>query len=132
MKNVVVVAGVHGISGRASAMQWSAVPGAKVYGLSRRTAEVPAGVEEIRVDLLDRNDLQQKLGGLNDVTHIVFGAYIEKPTAKEKSEVNVAITAQPARCGGSGLAFAAAHHLLSGREGIRRGPGPVQDSGARG
>jgi nucleoside-diphosphate-sugar epimerase len=91
MKNVVVVAGVHGISGRASAIHWSAVPDAKVYGLSRRTAEVPAGVEEIRVDLLDRNDLQQKLGGLNDVTHIVFGAYIEKPSAKEKSEVNVAI-----------------------------------------
>lgn len=90
-KNVVVVAGVHGVSGSASAIQWSAVPGTKVYGLSRRAAEVPAGVEEIRVDLLDRNDVQQKLGGLKNVTHIVFGAYIEKATAQEKSEVNVAI-----------------------------------------
>jgi nucleoside-diphosphate-sugar epimerase len=90
-KQVVVIAGVHGVSGNAAAIQWSAVPGAKVYGLSRRKAEVPAGVEEIRVDLLDRADVQQKLGGLNDVTHIVFGAYIEKATAHEKSEVNVAI-----------------------------------------
>lgn len=90
-KQVVVIAGVHGVSGNAAALQWSTVPGARVYGLSRRTAEVPAGVEKIHVDLLDRTDVHQKLGGLNDVTHIVFGAYIEKPTAREKSEVNVAI-----------------------------------------
>src|ERR1700712_4166677 len=86
-KQVVLVAGVHGVSGNAAAIQWSAVPGAKVYGLSRRSVEVPPGVEEIRVDLLDRTDVQQKLGGLQDVTHIVFGAYIEKATAHEKSEV---------------------------------------------
>ncbi len=36
-------------------------------------------------------DVRQKLANIRDVTHIVFGAHIEKPTATEKSEVNVAI-----------------------------------------
>jgi nucleoside-diphosphate-sugar epimerase len=90
-KNVVVVAGVHGVSGRAAAIEWSSIPASKVYGLSRRTADLPSGVEEIRVDLLDLTDVRKKIGPLKDVTHIVFGAYIEKPTAKEKSEANVAI-----------------------------------------
>lgn len=90
-KNVVLVAGVHGVSGRTSAIEWSKAPGTKVYGLSRRMAEIPANIEAIRVDLLDRNDVKQKLGGLKDVTHIVFGAYIEKATAQEKSEANVSI-----------------------------------------
>ncbi len=90
-ENVVLVAGVHGVSGRAAAIQWGAVPGTKVYGLSRRTGEVPAGVEQVKVDLLDCNDVKQKLGQVKDATHIVFGAYIEKATPQEKSEVNVAI-----------------------------------------
>lgn len=88
---VVLVAGVHGVSGRTSAIEWSKVPRTKVYGLSRRKAEVPPNVEAIRVDLLDRNDVRQKLGELKDITHIVFGAYIERATAQEKSELNVAI-----------------------------------------
>ncbi len=88
---VVLIAGVHGVSGTGAAQQWIAVPGAKVYGLSRRKAEVPEGVEALGVDLLDREDVRRKLGRLTGVTHIVFGAYIEKPTAREKSEVNVAL-----------------------------------------
>lgn len=90
-KNIVLIAGVHGISGRAAAIEWTKVPDTKVYGLSRRQAELPEGVEGITVDLLDREDVQRKLGGLNGVTHIVFSAYIEKAGAAERSAVNVAI-----------------------------------------
>jgi nucleoside-diphosphate-sugar epimerase len=87
----VLVAGVHGVSGRAAAECWASVPGTKVYGLSRRSAPLPAGVEGICADLLDREDLQRKLGTLGSITHIVFGAYIEKLTPAERSQTNVAI-----------------------------------------
>lgn len=90
-KKVVLVAGVHGVSGRAAAEHWSAVPDAEVFGLSRRSAAVPKGVRPVIVDLLNREDAQSKLGSLPPVTHIVFGAYIEKQSAAEKSEANVAI-----------------------------------------
>ncbi len=88
---VVVVAGVHGVSGKAAAEHWRHVPDTTVYGLSRRTAPVPDGVHPITVDLLDPEDVRSKVGALQGVTHIVFGAYIEKSTAAEKSAVNVAI-----------------------------------------
>ncbi len=91
IKNVVLIAGVHGVSGRAAAEHWSSLPGTQVYGFSRRSAPLPAGVEAISGDLLDRGDLQRKLGQISGITHIVFGAYIEKPTATERSEVNVTI-----------------------------------------
>ena len=90
-RNVVLIAGVHGVSGRAAAEHWAALPGTRVYGLSRRSAPLPAGVEAIRADLLDRGDLQRKLGTLSGITHLVFGAYIERPTAAERSQANLAI-----------------------------------------
>jgi nucleoside-diphosphate-sugar epimerase len=91
IKNVVLVAGVQGVSGRAAAQHWSSISGTEVYGLSRRGAPLPAGVVPVSVDLLNIVDVRQKLEAIKDVTHIIFGAYIEKPTAVEKSEVNVAI-----------------------------------------
>jgi nucleoside-diphosphate-sugar epimerase len=90
-RNVVVVAGVHGVSGRAAAEHWSRIADTTVYGLSRRNAAIPEGVHPIRVDLLDAEDVNSKLTAVQGVTHVVFGAYIEKSTAAEKSAVNVAI-----------------------------------------
>jgi nucleoside-diphosphate-sugar epimerase len=91
VKNLVLVAGVHGVSGRAAAEHWSEVPDTRVYGLARRTAPLPAGVEGISADLLDGDDLKRKLAPVGGITHIVFGAYLEKPSAAERSEANVAI-----------------------------------------
>jgi nucleoside-diphosphate-sugar epimerase len=90
-KNVVLVTGIHGVSGRAAARHWASIPDTRVYGLSRRSAPLPDGVEGIIADLLDPDDLRNKLGTIGGMTHIVFAAYIEKPTAVERSEVNVAI-----------------------------------------
>ena len=87
----VLVAGAHGVIGRAAASHLAGQPDTKVYGLSRRTGGGLAGVEEVSVDLLKVDDVRAKLGQISDVTHIVFGAYIEKETAAEKSTVNVAI-----------------------------------------
>src|ERR1700687_6039419 len=90
-RNTVLVAGVHGVSGRAAAEHWAALPGTQVYGLGRRSAPLAAGVGGISADLLDRDDLQRKLGKIRGITHIVFGAYVEKPSAAERSESNLAI-----------------------------------------
>ncbi len=90
-QNTVLVAGVHGVSGRAAAEHWVSLPNTRVIGLSRRSAPMSAGVEGISADLLDRGDLQRKLGKISRITHIVFGAYVEKPSAAERIQTNVAI-----------------------------------------
>ena len=99
IQNVVLIAGVHGVSGRTPAEHWASVPGTRVYGLSRRSAPLPAGVDAIYADLLDRKNLQLKLEQISGITHIVFGAYIERPTATERSEANVGYPEELARCG---------------------------------
>ena len=87
---VVLVAGVHGVIGRAAAEHFSRQPGTKVYGLSRRGGEL-ANVEHLSVDLLAPDEVRAKLEGVTDVTHVIFGSYVEKPTAGERSAVNVAL-----------------------------------------
>jgi nucleoside-diphosphate-sugar epimerase len=89
--NTVLVAGVHGVSGRAAAEHWACLPGTQVYGLARRSAPLPAGVEGISADLLNPDDLHRKLGKIGGITHVVFGAYVEKPSPAEAIEANVAI-----------------------------------------
>jgi nucleoside-diphosphate-sugar epimerase len=91
MQRKVLVAGVHGVIGRAAALHLAKQAGTEVIGLSRRDAPVAGGVRTISVDLLDAAGTARALSVVRDVTHIVFGAYIEKPTAAEKSAVNVAI-----------------------------------------
>jgi nucleoside-diphosphate-sugar epimerase len=90
-KKVVIVAGAQGVTGRAAAIHLAQQPDTIVIGLSRRSELAIPGIETIPVDLLNLEDVQAKLGSRTDVTHIVFGAYIEKATPAEKSEANVAI-----------------------------------------
>ena len=61
IKNVVLIAGVHGVSDRAAAEHWISIPGTRVYGLSRRSAPLPPGVEAVSADLFDRDDVERKL-----------------------------------------------------------------------
>ena len=88
---VVVIAGANGVSGRAAAQHFVRQPETIVHALSRRTDGHVGGVRPVRVDLLDPADVGEKLGGLTNATHVVFGAYVEKPTAAERSAVNVGI-----------------------------------------
>ncbi|POR41812.1 SDR family oxidoreductase [Methylobacterium sp. V23] len=91
MQRKVLVAGAQGVIGRAAAIRLAAQPETTVLGLSRRTEPAIPNVEAVSVDLLDPARVRESLGEVRDVTHIVFGAYIEKQTAAEKSTVNVAI-----------------------------------------
>ena len=91
MHRKVLVAGAHGVIGRAAALRLSAQPDTEVFGLSRRAEPALSGVTAVSVDLLDLAQVHERLSDIRDVTHIVFGAYIEKQTAAEKSQFNVAI-----------------------------------------
>ncbi len=87
----ILVTGSQGVIGRGAAIHFAAQPNTRVIGLSRRAHSGLDGVEEVAVDLLDSGSIRSKLQGLSGITHVVFGAYVEKPTAAEKSDVNVAL-----------------------------------------
>ena len=87
----ILVAGSQGVTGRAAALHLAAQPGTEVHALSRRTSGDLGRAAEVSVDLLRPAEVRARLGGLRDVTHVVFAAYVEKATAAEKSEVNLAL-----------------------------------------
>jgi nucleoside-diphosphate-sugar epimerase len=92
-RKTVLVAGAQGVIGRAAAEHFSKDAGTTVYGISRRPVEGLDNVRAITADLLDPADTAKKLARLSDVTHVVFGAYVEKPMPTERSAVNVALLA---------------------------------------
>jgi nucleoside-diphosphate-sugar epimerase len=88
---VVLVTGAQGVSGRAVVDHYSKQPNSRVYGLSRRTSVNSNSIEHISVDLLDADDIKTKLSPIPGVTHLFFGAYVDKQDPKEKSSANVAL-----------------------------------------
>src|ERR1700728_2797888 len=90
-QRTVIVTGAQGLSGAAVLKRYAALPGATVYGVSRRPIENDGNVRNISVDLLNPDDVKAKLSHLRETTHLFFGAYIDKQNAAEKSEVNVRI-----------------------------------------
>src|SRR5260370_19083143 len=90
-KRSVLIAGAQGVIGRAAAEHFSSLPGTKVYGLSRRRLEEIPGAVPINVDLLSPEDVERAIAPLKDVTHIVFGAYVEKDPTGERRAVNLSV-----------------------------------------
>jgi nucleoside-diphosphate-sugar epimerase len=86
----VLVTGAGGVIGSAAAAEYARRPGWRVRGVSRRTPR-EAGWEHLAVDLGTADGARDGLRGAGDVTHLVFGAYAERPTARELSEVNVGL-----------------------------------------
>jgi nucleoside-diphosphate-sugar epimerase len=90
-RKVVLVAGAQGVIGRAAAEFLSKQADATVYGVSRRPGVGLESVQSISADLMNPEDTRKKLCALKDVTHVVFGAYVEKETPTERSVTNVAL-----------------------------------------
>lgn len=88
----VLVVGDAGLIGSYAARQYARL-GWPVHGISRR--ELPdAEWTHHRADLLDAAALTALISsteGLRDTTHLVFGAYVEKPSDPELIEVNDAL-----------------------------------------
>lgn len=85
----VLVTGAGGVIGRHAATEYLRL-GRQVRGVSRRSVE-GASWEHLRVDLLDPEGARDGLAAAGDTTHVVFGAYMERPSTAELSEVNVAL-----------------------------------------
>ena len=90
MKTILVV-GVQGVSGRHVAEHYARQPGTAVIGLSRRPGDLP-DVGHITADLLQPEELRGRVEALREhLTHVVFAAYLERPTAVERSAVNTTL-----------------------------------------
>ena len=87
----VMIAGANGVIGRAAAQHFVTQPDTTVIALSRRTEGHVEGVRPISVDLLDPASIRDRLGDISGITHLIFAAYLEKPTAAERSAVNVGL-----------------------------------------
>jgi len=86
----VLVTGAGGVIGAHAAAQYASRPGWRVRGVSRRTPQ-EATWEHLAVDLGDAAGARDGLRAASDTTHLVFGAYSERATARELSQVNVAL-----------------------------------------
>ncbi len=85
-RKVALVAGANGVIGKNLIAHLETQPGWHVIGLSRR-----GGPGQIAVDLLDADDAREKLSGLDDVTHVFYAAYVDKPTWAELVPPNLAM-----------------------------------------
>ncbi|MEV6911084.1 SDR family oxidoreductase [Amycolatopsis sp. NPDC051071] len=85
-RKVALVAGANGVVGKNLSAHLETQPGWRVIGLSRR-----GGPGQIAVDLLDADDTREKLSGLDDVTHVFYVAYVDKPTWAELVPPNLAM-----------------------------------------
>ena len=74
MKTAVVV-GALGVIGRYVVDKLAGLPDWRVIGLSRRKGEDRERVRYLSVDLLDPREVEAKLAGLRDVTHVVYAAF---------------------------------------------------------
>jgi nucleoside-diphosphate-sugar epimerase len=73
----VIVAGASGVVGQAAVRRFVA-DGWQVVGVSRRPNDIP-GATLLPLDLLDEQACKEALGGLRDVTHVVYAALQEEP-----------------------------------------------------
>ncbi|GLV55243.1 NAD-dependent dehydratase [Dictyobacter sp. S3.2.2.5] len=82
-RKVALVVGAQGVIGRNLINYLLTLPDWDIIGLARRGGETTERVQYIAVDLLDRDDSQEKLGELTQVTHIFYAAYQDRPTWAE-------------------------------------------------
>jgi len=96
MPPTVLIAGASGIVGRAALEHFSALPGWRAIGLSRRRPDCDVG-EHLVLDLLDRDACEARLGSLGNVTHLIYAALYEKPglipgwRERDQMETNLAM-----------------------------------------
>ncbi|WP_158796410.1 SDR family oxidoreductase [Pedobacter sp. L105] len=88
MKNTALISGGNGIVGRNLATYLAATGEWKVIVTSHSPLSYSGDFEFLRLDLTDPAAVEQQKDKLKDVTHVFFGAYIEKHTLKEQTKVN--------------------------------------------
>ncbi|MGO4288803.1 SDR family oxidoreductase [Chitinophaga sp. RAB17] len=77
-RKVALIVGAQGVIGRNLSDYLLAQQSWDIIGLSRRGGEDTAQVKHIAVDLMSREDTQEKLEHLTTVTHIFYAAYQDR------------------------------------------------------
>jgi nucleoside-diphosphate-sugar epimerase len=86
-----LVAGALGVVGQGLVEHLASQADWKVTGLSRRPPREVGRAAYVSVDLLDRDDVERKLGSLTDVTHVFYAAYLEQQSFAEEVAPNLAM-----------------------------------------
>ncbi|MGO4274592.1 SDR family oxidoreductase, partial [Paenibacillus sp. TAF58] len=90
-RKTALVVGANGVIGRNLIDYLEQLYDWNIIGLSRRGGESNNRVRYIAVDLLNENDIHEKLGSLTEVTHIFYAAYQDRPTWAELVPPNLAM-----------------------------------------
>lgn len=90
-RKVALVLGAQGVIGRNLVEHLDELRDWEVVGVSRRRGSAEGNVRHLSVDLLDPADCQDKLAGLNRITHIFYAAYQDRPSWAELVAPNLAM-----------------------------------------
>ena len=90
-RKTALVVGANGVIGRNLIAYLEQLHDWDIIGVSRRGGESNNRVRYIAVDLLNENDIQEKLGSLTEVTHIFYAAYQDRSTWAELVPPNLAM-----------------------------------------
>lgn len=91
MPRKALVVGAQGVIGRNLVIHLEQLGGWEIVGVSRRGADASGAVRHISVDLLDKADTEAKLGVLDDVTHVFYAAFQDRPSWAELVAPNLAM-----------------------------------------
>ncbi len=80
MRRTALVVGARGVIGGNLISHLEREGGWNIIGLSRRGGADTDAVRHVSVDLLDAEDTRTKLADMNDVTHVFYTAYQDRPT----------------------------------------------------
>jgi nucleoside-diphosphate-sugar epimerase len=84
-----LITGATGVVGRYLLKHLVQTGGWDIVAVSRRTPDVEGKYEHLAADLADPSDCRRKLARMNDVSHVFFAAYLEKPTPQEAVAANL-------------------------------------------
>jgi len=83
-----LVVGATGVIGRRAMLHLDAAEGWRAIGVSRRKPDDRTDAAHVSADLMDKDDCRSKLGALEDVTHVLYAAYSDRPTWAEQCAPN--------------------------------------------
>ncbi len=90
-RNVAVVAGATGVTGRYLASHLASTGTWDVVALSRRSPDIGGDFRHVSVDLSDAQDCRSKLADLRDVTHVFYCAFVQDADAERHRHRNTAM-----------------------------------------
>ena len=93
MQKTALVIGATGVSGRALIDHLDRQPDWKVIGVSRKPPYFPTKARFVHADLMDPASCEENLGGLSEVTHVFYCAYLDNKVIAETRVPNATMFA---------------------------------------